>query len=86
MKISNNISFEMLVNFLSKITKYLIIEFVPKEDSQVQLLLSTREDIFPLYDLDNFKKEFSEKFKILKEVKIKDSERTLFLMEVISEK
>ena len=84
--ISNNISFEMLVNFLSMITKYLIIEFVPKEDSQVQLLLSTREDIFPLYDLDNFKKEFSEKFKILKEVKIKDSERTMFLMEVISEK
>lgn len=80
--ISNNLSFEMIADFLSKITKYLIIEFVPKEDSQVALLLKTREDIFVDYNIDNFKKVFTNYFSILSEEKILGSERTLFLMEV----
>ena len=80
--ISNNLSFEMVADFLSSITKYLIIEFVPKEDSQVKVLLKTRNDIFDFYDIDNFKKEFSKYFKIINEEKIGNSERTLFLMEV----
>ena len=80
--ISNNLSFEMIAEFLSKITKYLIIEFVPKEDSQVSLLLKTREDIFVDYNVASFKKVFSKYFNILTEQKIDDSKRTLFLMEV----
>lgn len=37
----------------------LLIEFVPKEDSQVQRLLAAREDVFPEYTLDTFRKIFS---------------------------
>ena len=33
--------------FFRKVCRWLIIEFVPKSDSQVQRLLATREDIFP---------------------------------------
>jgi hypothetical protein len=80
--ISNNLSFEMISNFFSKITKYLVIEFVPKEDSQVKVLLNSRRDIFDSYDIDNFRKVFLNDFKILKEEKIEGSCRTLFLMEV----
>ncbi len=80
--ISNNISFEMLAEFLSKITKYLIIEFVPKEDSQVQLLLKTRKDNFDFYNIPNFKKEFTKYFSIIAEQEIKESKRILYLMEV----
>lgn len=84
--ISNNLSFEMIADFLSKITKYLIIEFVPKEDSQVKLLLKTRNDIFNFYKIDTFKDEFSKYFNIILEEKIDNSKRTLFLMETKNEK
>ena len=72
----------MIGNFLSKITKYLIIEFVPKEDSQVQLLLKTRNDIFDFYNINNFKKDFSNYFNIISEEEIDNSKRILFLMEI----
>ena len=84
--ISNNLSFEMIAEFLSKITKYLIIEFVPKEDSQVQLLLKTRKDKFYFYDINNFKQIFSIYFNIIQEKEIANTERVLFLMEVKNEK
>ena len=45
--ISNNLPFSKIVNFFRDISKSLIIEFVPKSDSQVQRLLANREDIFP---------------------------------------
>ena len=85
MVISNNISFEMARDFLSKITKYIIIEFVPKEDSQVQVLLKTRRDIFDDYNIETFRDVFSKKFKIIEEKQIKQTKRTLFLMEVKNE-
>ena len=79
--ISNNLSFEMIRDFFYSITKYLVIEFVPKEDSQVEVLLNSRRDIFDFYDIDTFKKVFSESFKIIEEKKIRNSKRTMFLME-----
>lgn len=63
--ISNNLPFEKIAEFLSRISNYLIIEFVPKEDSKVRILLATREDIFDRYDINNFKKEFEKYFKII---------------------
>ena len=84
--ISNNVPFDMVAKFFFQITKYLIIEFVPKEDSQVQLLLKTRRDIFEFYTIDSFKKSFSKYFNICEEDKILHSERTLFLMEAKDEK
>jgi len=80
--ISNNLPFDKIASFLSKICNSLIIEFVPKTDSQVQRLLSTREDIFPNYTQQVFEKEFREYFKIQSSVKIRDCKRTLYLMEM----
>lgn len=78
--ISNNLPFYKIAEFFIDICDTLIIEFVPKNDSQVKLLLSTRKDIFPDYNQRFFKREFERYFKILKYAKIKDSERTLYLM------
>ena len=58
----------------------LIIEFVPKSDSNVKRLLSTREDVFPKYNERYFEKAFSKYYKIKDKTKLKDSERTLYLM------
>ena len=57
------------------------LEFVPKEDSQVEKLLKTRKDIFDKYDENNFEKEFKKYFNIIKKDKIEDSYRTIYLME-----
>jgi ribosomal protein L11 methylase PrmA len=78
--ISNNLPFNKIADYFEKICSSIIIEFVPKTDSQVQKLLSTRKDIFPDYQQNLFENEFSRYFEIQNSVKIKDSERTLYLM------
>ena len=78
--ISNNVPLDRLADFFARAGKHLIIEFVPKNDSQVQRLLATREDVFPNYDLAGFEQAFAGCFEILEKTGIEGSERTLFLM------
>jgi ribosomal protein L11 methylase PrmA len=78
--ISNNLPFEKIVSLLSEICSTLIIEFVPKEDSQVKRLLSTREDIFDNYTKKAFETAFEHEFNIIHSKPIKDTIRNLYLM------
>ncbi len=80
--ISNNLSLDMIAQFLSEITFTLIIEFVPKSDSQVKKLLRNRNDIFNNYDIKNFELVFSQYFKTLGKRPIDNTDRTLYLMQV----
>ncbi|MFT5315231.1 MAG: hypothetical protein ACI9UK_001063, partial [Candidatus Krumholzibacteriia bacterium] len=57
--ISNNVPLPRLAQFFANAGKHLIIEFVPKNDSQVKRLLATREDVFPDYDLDGLEAAFA---------------------------
>ncbi len=82
--ISNNLPLNMIASFFSTICQNLIIEFVPKIDSQVQRLLSSREDIFENYDIENFENEFNKYFTIVKKDKVEQTVRTLYLMKKIS--
>jgi hypothetical protein len=79
--ISNNLPFNKIASFLNSICKSLIIEFVPKSDFQVRRLLSSREDIFPDYTQRIFESTFDQYFVIQDSVKIRDSDRILYLME-----
>lgn len=79
--ISNNLPLDKIATFFSKTCSSLVIEFVPKRDSQVQRLLSTREDIFPHYTQRTFEDAFGRHFTIRRSVAIKGTERTLYLME-----
>ena len=81
--ISNNLPFYRIAEFFYDISNYLIIEFVPKTDSQVQRLLATREDIFDEYSKENFELNFKKYFKLLKSVKLENSERFLYLFQKI---
>jgi len=78
--ISNNLLLNKIADFFNRICKSLIIEFVPKSDSQVQRLLTTREDIFPDYTQRVFESEFRKYFTIQSSGEIRDSKRTLYLM------
>ena len=79
--IGNNLPFDRIVDFLAGICRTLVIEFVPKSDSQVQRLLATREDIFPGYTQAGFEQAFSSRFAVLASSPVRDSQRTIYLME-----
>lgn len=79
--ISNNVPFHDIADFFRKICHTLIIEFVPKHDSQVQRLLVTREDIFAEYTQQAFERVFTTYFTIQETVPMRASERTLYLMQ-----
>ena len=78
--ISNNVPFCMLAGFLRRICRHLIIEFIPKSDSQVQRLLATRQDVFADYTEAAFRDEFAPFFAIEESIHIRDSQRMLYLM------
>jgi hypothetical protein len=78
--IGKNIPLEQLALFFSAAKKYLIIEYVPKEDSKVQLLLQHKEDIYDHYTIDDFMQAFGHYFSIEKQEVIGESGRTLFLL------
>lgn len=78
--IGNNLPLGEIARFLSELGNYLIVEFVPKEDSQVQQLLASREDIFPEYHRKGFEQAFNVDFQIVDKQPIKRTERTLYLM------
>lgn len=60
--ITHYISFEKMAAFFSDKCNEVVIEFVPKEDEKIKLLLNNRTDIFQWYTLDNFIAAFSEFF------------------------
>jgi hypothetical protein len=78
--ISNNVPLSNLAKFFSTICNALIIEFIPKSDTRVQQLLSTRQDIFRDYNQECFEHEFKSYFSVLNSVHVKDSERSIYLM------
>ncbi len=78
--ISNNVPLPMLADFFASVCHSLIIEFVPKSDSQVQRLLATREDIFPDYTESGFETAFKRRFNIDGARPVAGTERTLYLM------
>lgn len=80
--ITNNVPLPQLADFFAEMGKWLAIEFVPKSDSQVQKMMSAREDIFPNYTREGFEAAFKERFKIQESVPVRESQRQLYLMEV----
>jgi hypothetical protein len=79
--ISNNLPFDRLAEDLARLGRWLLVEFVPKEDSQVQRLLATRADIFDRYAPVPFETAFARHFEIHDRAPIAGSQRTLYLMQ-----
>lgn len=79
--IGNNVPLTLVADYFSKIGEWLIVEFVPKEDSQVQRMLVAREDIFSGYHNEGFEKEFGHRFKIIAKQEIVGTSRIIYLMQ-----
>ena len=78
--IVNNLPFKITAKFLSCVTRWLVIEFVPKSDKKVRFMLSFRKDIFYDYNQENFEVQFSKYFTIDKKIKITNSQRLIYVM------
>jgi len=78
--ISNNTPFPKIADFLASICHSLVVEFVPKSDSQVQRLLATREDIFVNYTQQAFETEFARQFVLERSQPVAGSELILYFM------
>lgn len=78
--ISNNVPLSRICEFFSRCARYAIIEFVPKEDSQVQKLLASRKDVFPEYTREGFEASCQPFFTIERAVPVSDSQRVVYLL------
>jgi FkbM family methyltransferase len=80
--ITNFLSFVQIAELLAKFnSKYLIIEFVPIQDSKVQLLIKNKQRDFSSYTQENFTTALLEYFKLMEIKKIEGSDRELLLLE-----
>ena len=78
--ISNNVPLGRIAAFLARLAGDLIVEFVPKSDPKVAVLLATREDVFPDYTEAGFEAAFGAIFEIERKTRLEGSERTLYRM------
>lgn len=78
--IGNNVPLHAIAAFFARIAKNLIIELVPKTDSQVKLMLSSRQDIFSDYNRTGFENAFKQEFDIMRCEELAESGRLLYLM------
>lgn len=78
--ISNNLPLENVAAFLAEAGRWLIVEFVPKSDPQVQRLLASREDVFDRYAQVEFERAFERHFTLEDSTRIRGTERRLYLM------
>ena len=79
--IGHNLPLDHIAHLFSQLSQWLIIEFVPKQDSQAQRLLATRPDIFPDYTQAHFEAAFGVFYVIHRCDPLPDSLRQLYLME-----
>jgi ribosomal protein L11 methylase PrmA len=78
--ITHNLPFDLIAGFLAKLGRQLIIEFVPKDDPQLGLLLRSREDIFTQYSRESFERAFERWFSIGSGKPLPGSGRILYSM------
>jgi hypothetical protein len=82
--ISNNVPLPQLAEFFYDLGRSMVVEFIPKSDSQVKRLLASRLDIFASYTQSDFEDAFRRRFAILDSAPLPESERTLYLLQRIA--
>ena len=78
--IGKNIPLDKIAALFQRMCRYLIIEFVPKQDEKIQLMLAGKNDIYTDYTEENFLVAFKQYFTIVENETIAGSARTLYLM------
>lgn len=77
--IGNNTPLPDIAAYFRSLTKNLIIEFVPRSDSKVQILLRGRNNLFADYEEAGFEAAFSNFFTLARKVPVPGSKRVIYL-------
>jgi hypothetical protein len=80
MAISGNVPLDQAAEFFRKIGRKLVIEFVPRSDSQFRRMMQARDDVFYDYSQASFEAAFRAFFTIDRAEQVAQSERTLYEM------
>jgi ribosomal protein L11 methylase PrmA len=81
--IGNNVPLQGVADLLARLGRHAVVEWIPKEDSQVGRLLASRRDIFPDYTWDGFRRAFQRRFRFAESAPVSGSVRRLELLERI---
>lgn len=76
--IAKNIPIQNVIKWLLKIAPTGLVEFVPKDDPTIRVMLSLKGDIFPNYTEENFKNILSSQARIINTSQIGDSGRVIY--------
>jgi hypothetical protein len=79
--IGNNVPLPHLAAYLARLGRHVVVEFVPKGDPKVDVLLATREDVFDDYTQAGFEAAVADHFTLLDVHPVADSGRMLYLLE-----
>ena len=77
--ITNNVLPDIAA-FFGAVCRYLIIEFIPADDSQVQRMLMLRGETFAGYSQLAFEQAFAPHFETIRSAPVQETKRTLYLM------
>ncbi|MGC4034694.1 MAG: hypothetical protein QM764_01945 [Chitinophagaceae bacterium] len=78
--IGKNISFDQTAKLFSGAGNYLFIEFVPKEDEKIKIMLSHKKDIYINYNEGNFLEAYQKFYAVIERKEMMNSGRVLFLL------
>ncbi len=81
LRIACNIPLLQIAEFFAQLSPCLFIEFVPKTDEKVQVLLQHKADTYTDYTQANFEQIFSNFFKIMGKHQLAGTERKLYIMQ-----
>jgi ribosomal protein L11 methylase PrmA len=78
--IGNNVPLTAFADYLARLGRRAIVEFVPKSDPMAKRMLAAREDVFDDYTVDGFEHAFAARFVIDERVPLSRSNRVIYLM------
>jgi hypothetical protein len=79
--IGANVPLGMIVDVLAAFGRTVILEWVPKSDPKVQVLLRSREDVFDAYDERSLMQELERRFVVRRREMLEGTDRILLLLE-----
>jgi SAM-dependent methyltransferase len=82
--IGNNVPLPQVAAFLSRLGRWVIVEWVPKDDPQVRRLLKSREDVFTDYNEDVFVAAVREVFNIDERTPVGSTGRVLYRLSALA--
>ena len=79
--LGHNVSLSAILDYMLRLAPMGVLEFVPKNDPMVKLMLSIKGDLFPDYNYDNFMSLLAAKATIIQVEKITEHGRVLVWFE-----